>query len=137
MIRILMTWLCCILAGIIFSIYIKWDWSFILIPTLILLAVSLSNFDRISFPKKLTGILLHCFLSIVIFIITMGITSIYSFSNGIVCHVCWFGSSCNTIYTYYKYNIVFPKILAFNGDNNWIICTCMANSRLYTRAPPI
>ncbi len=73
-IRIAMTSLCCILASIIFSVCIKWDWSFILIPTLISLAVSLSNFDRISFPKKLIGILLHWFLSIVIFIITIGIT---------------------------------------------------------------
>lgn len=73
-IRITTTSLCCILAGYISSAFIKWDWSFILIPTLISLAVSLSNFDRISFPKKLTGILLHWFLSIVIFIITIGIT---------------------------------------------------------------
>lgn len=72
--RIAMTSLCCVLASIIFLVCIKWDWSFILIPTLISLAVSLSNFDRISFPKKLIGILLHWFLSIVIFIITIGIT---------------------------------------------------------------
>ncbi|MDF2477075.1 MAG: hypothetical protein K0S24_2558 [Sphingobacterium sp.] len=74
MVRIIMTSLCYILVGFISSVFIKWDWSFFLIPTLISLAVSLSNFDRISFPKKVTGILLHWFLSIVIFIITIGIT---------------------------------------------------------------
>lgn len=74
MIRTAITSLCCILAGFISSVCIKWDWSFILIPTLISLAVSLSNFDKISFPKKVTGVLLHWLLSIVIFIITIGIT---------------------------------------------------------------
>lgn len=74
MIRKAITSLCCILAGFISSVFIKWDWSFILIPTLISLAVSLSNFDKISFPKKVTGILLHWFLTFVIFIITIGIT---------------------------------------------------------------
>lgn len=75
MIRIATTSTSFLFAGLISSMCIKWDWSFFLIPTLISLAASLSNFDLISFHKKAIAMLLHCFLNLVVFLIAMGITS--------------------------------------------------------------
>ncbi|WP_367209607.1 hypothetical protein [Sphingobacterium sp. R2] len=108
-IRITTTSLCCILAGFISSVFIKWDWSFILIPTLISFAVTLSNFDRISFPKKLVGILLHWFLSIVIFIITIGITVFILSPMGM--HAMYIGSALAAILfaLITNINLTFPK----------------------------
>jgi len=109
MFRIVMTSLCCILAGFISSFFIKWDWSFILVPTLISLAVTLSNFDKISFPKKLIGILLHWFLSIVIFILTIGIT-VFSLSP-LGSYAMYVGSALAAILFSLNTNIIltFPK----------------------------
>jgi len=101
-----MTSICCMLAGFISSALIKWDWSFILIPTLISLAVSLSNFDRISFPKKWIGILLHWFLSIVIFIITIGITVFILPPIGT--HAIYVGSALAAILFALITNIILP-----------------------------
>lgn len=106
MIRKVMTWLCCILTGFISSVYIKWDWSFILIPTLISLAVSLSNFDKISFPKKLIGILLHWFLSIVIFIITIAITVFFLSPLGL--YAMYVGTTLAAILFSLNTNIILP-----------------------------
>lgn len=153
MFRIVMTSLCCILAGFISSVYIKWDWSFILIPTLISLAVSLSNFDKISFPKKLIGILLHWFLSIVIFIITIGVTvfilspmELYAMYVGSALAAILFSLNTNIILTFPKFwfsmvviiglsLVVWPmadymhahpifKLAALNGRENIITIWC-------------
>lgn len=108
-IRIAMTSLCCILASIIFLVCIKWDWSLILMPILMSLAVSLSNFDKISFPKKLTGILLHCFLSIVIFVITVGTTVSILFPMGL--YTMYIGSALAAILFTLNTNVIltFPR----------------------------
>ncbi|QIH34176.1 hypothetical protein [Sphingobacterium sp. DR205] len=106
MFRIGLTSFCCILAGFISSVFINWDWSFILIPTLISLAVSLSNFDKISFPKKLIGILLHWFLSMVIFVITICVTVFILSPMGL--HAMYVGSALAAILFALITNILLP-----------------------------
>lgn len=101
-----MTSICCILAGFISSVFIKWDWSLILIPTLISIAVSLSNFDKISFPKKLIGILLYWFLGIVIFIITIAVTVF--FLSPIGSHAMYVGTTLAAILFSLNTNIILP-----------------------------
>ncbi|MCS4224698.1 hypothetical protein [Sphingobacterium sp. BIGb0165] len=63
----------------------------------------------ISFPKKLTGILLHCFLSIVIFIITIGTT--VSILSPMGLYAMYIGSALAAILFTLSTNIIltFPK----------------------------
>ncbi|MBD1433559.1 hypothetical protein H8B06_12030 [Sphingobacterium sp. DN00404] len=72
--RITFTTLCCALSGLLFLYLIKWDWSFFIIPTLMALSVSLTNYDLISIRKKWFGILLHLSLSIILFFVTIFVT---------------------------------------------------------------
>lgn len=72
--RVILTTLCCIVSGFLFIHLIKWDWSFFIIPILMSLSISLTNYDLISIHKKWLGILLYVSLSVMLFFITIGIT---------------------------------------------------------------
>lgn len=72
--RIILTTLCCMLSGLLFMYFIKWDSSFFIIPISMALSISLTNYDLVSIRKKWLGLLLHLSLSIMLFFISIGVT---------------------------------------------------------------
>lgn len=105
--RITFTTLCCALSGLLFIYLIKWDWSFFIIPTLMALSVSLTNYDLISIRKKCLGILLHLSLSIMLFFVTFFVTFTLSakMDGFIIFYVgCAFGAILFALLT----NIILP-----------------------------
>ncbi len=105
--RITFTTLCCALSGLLFIYLIKWDWSFFIIPTLMALSVSLTNYDQISIRKKWLGILLHLSLSIILFFVTFFATFTLSakIDGFIIFYVgCAFGAILFALLT----NIILP-----------------------------
>ena len=105
--RITFTTLCCALSGLLFIYLIKWDWSFFIIPTLMALSVSLTNYDQISIRKKWLGILLHLSLSIMLFFVTFFVTFTLSakMDGFIIFYVgCAFGAILFALLT----NIILP-----------------------------